>query len=358
MAQPSAMPPSRKQLWIDLGRVAGLLTGAGLLCYIIGSVLVPFAVSAFVAYLLLPIVELLEYRGLSRLAAVVAIYGGGILLLAVGAFLLAPKLTTQVQTFRGKLPEYSSLAHETLLTAQRDLESHIPELQRYRMAETIEKQVVAYANDSLESLPQLLLNAFTLISIVVIVPFMTFYLLLEGSAIKKALISLVPNRYFENALNLIYLVDVNLSAYLLGQLMDALIIGLLSAVAYSLIGVHYGMVIGLLSGLANLIPYVGPVAGASVAVLVTVLEVGITAKVLVILIVAVAIQVVDNFLVQPTLMSKSVDLHPLAVITILLIAGNLWGLWGMLLGIPTYCACKIFVEELTAVVRRESVDAI
>ena len=345
-------------MWIDLACVAGLLTGAGLFGYVLGSILVPFAVSAFVAYLLLPIVELLEHRGFSRRAAVVAIYGGGILVLAVGAFVLTPQLTKQVQTFRGKLPGYSNLAHETLLTAQRDLESHFPELQRYRIAETIEKQVVTYVNGSLQSLPQLLLNAFTLLSVVVIVPFMTFYLLLEGSAIKKALISLVPNRYFENALNLIYLVDVNLSAYLLGQLMDALIIGLLSAVAYSFIGVHYGMVIGLLSGLANLIPYVGPVAGASVAVLVTVLEGGITAKVFVILIVAVAIQVVDNFLVQPTLMSESVDLHPLAVIAILLIAGNVWGLWGMLLGIPAYCAGKIFVEELRTVLRRESVDAI
>ena len=352
------MPSSRKQLWIDLGCVAVLLTGAGVLCYLLGSVLVPFAVSAFVAYLLLPVVEFLEHRGLSRLGAVMAIYGGGILLLTVGAFLLTPKLTTQIQTFRGKLPQYSNLAHETLLTAQRDLESHVPELQRYRIAETIEHQVAAYVNNSLKSLPQVLLNAFTLLSIVVIVPFMTWYLLLEGSAIKKALISLVPNRYFENALNLIYLVDINLSAYLLGQLMDALIIGLLSAVAYSLIGVHYGMVIGLLSGVANLIPYVGPVAGASIAVLVTVLEVGITAKVFVILIVAAAIQVVDNFLVQPALMSKSVDLHPLAVIAILLIAGSLWGLWGMLLGIPAYCAGKIFVEELKTVVRRESVDAI
>jgi predicted PurR-regulated permease PerM len=351
------MPTTRKQLWIDIGGMIALVLAVGTLCVMLGSVLIPFAVSAFIAYLLMPIVEFLEHRGLSRQAAVGVIYGMGILSLVIGAWLMFPSLTAQIERFHTKLPEYSRLVQERLVMGQHDLEARIPELKEYQLAETITTQATAYLRDSISSLPQLLLNIFTVLSIVVIVPFMTWYFLIEGTVIKKAIISVVPNRYFEAVLNLIYLVDTNLSAYLFGQMVDALLIGLLSAVGYSLIGVHYGMVIGLLSGLANLIPYVGPVVGASAAILITVMEVGITPKVVAIIVVASSVQVVDNFLVQPTLMSRSVDLHPFAVVAILLVAGDVWGLWGMLLGIPVFCACKIFLEEVVGVVRRRSVDA-
>jgi predicted PurR-regulated permease PerM len=352
------MLATRKQLWIDFGCLAGLLGAVGLLCYALGGVLAPFAASAFAAYLLLPVVEFLERRGLSRQAAVNTLYGGSILVAVSAALLLIPQFMSQVETLHGKLPEYSSLAQEKLLLAQRDLEARIPEMAQYRVAETITGQAATYIEESMHSLPRLLLNAFTLISILVIVPFMTWYLLIEGATIKKSLISLVPNRYFETVLNLIHRVDANLSAYLFGQLTDALVVGLLSAIGYSLIGVHYGIVIGMASGFVNLIPYVGPVAGALIAILVTVLEIGFTVKILFILLVAAAVQVGDNFFIQPTVMSKSVALHPFAVLAILLIAGDVWGLWGMLLGIPVFCVCKIVVEELVGVIRRQSVDVI
>ena len=349
---------SRKQLWTDLGGLAGVLGAAAVLCYALGTILVPFAGAAFVAYLLVPVVEFLERRGLSRRGAVGVLYGGFVLVGGMAAFLLIPPFMTQVESLHNSLPQYATLAQAKLLEVQGDLERSVPELERYHVAETITAQGAAYLNQSVRSLPQLLLNVFTLISIVVIVPFVTWYLLIEGSHIKKRLISLVPNRHFETALNLIHRVDANLSAYLFGQLMDAAVVGFLSAIGYSAIGVHYGMVIGILSGLANLIPYVGPVAGALVAVLITLLEVGMTVKILFILLVASTIQVLDNFLIQPTLMSKSVDLHPLAVLVILLVGGDLAGLWGMVLGIPAFCAGKILVEEVTGAVRRQSADVL
>lgn len=352
------MSMSRKQLWTDLGGLAALLAAAAMLCYVLGSVLAPFAAAAFVAYILMPVVEFLEHRGLSRVAAVSLLYGAFALIGGIAALLLIQPFTTQMEALSSNLPHYADLAQAKLGQAQVDLEAKFPGLQRYRLAETIATQVGAYVDESVQSLPTLLLNLFTLVSIVVIVPFMTWYLLVEGSAIKKALVSLVPNRHFETALNLIHRVDANLSAYLFGQLVDALMVGLLSAIGYSAIGVHYGMVIGILSGLANLIPYVGPVVGALAAVAVTLLEAGLTTKVLSILLVASAIQMIDNFFIQPTVMSKSVDLHPFAVLAILLIAGDAWGLWGLLLGIPAFCVCKIFVEELAGVARRRSVDAL
>jgi putative permease len=192
----------------------------------------------------------------------------------------------------------------------------------------------------------------TLLTVFVLVPIMTWYLLLESRAIKKFVIGLVPNRYFEAALNLLYRVDQHLSRYLAGLLVDAVVVGLLLSVGYSIIGVPFGMAIGISSGVVHLIPYLGPVFGAVVALLVTLLESGVTIKLVYVLLVASAVHLFDALLIQPLVLSKTADLHPLTVLMILIIGGNAFGIWGMLLGVPAFCVGRILVQEYLSISRR------
>jgi putative permease len=352
------MIPKGQQLQTDLGYLAAILGLGALLAYIAGIALFPVLASCFIAYILAPVVDFVERRGFSRDAAVGAIYAIG-LILAISALLyFIPILRDQLTALRTKLPEYSHQIQQVSVALQTDWNRRFPELAQFNIAGSITHKFSLYLGGIVERLPQLLLNAFTLVSILLVIPLLTWYLLIEGRTIKKSLVAVVPNRYFEATLNLIFRVDHHLSSYLRAQLLDALCVGVLSVIGYSLIGVQYSIVIGILAGVAHLIPYLGPVVGGGAAVLVTLLEAGGTAKLLSILLVVAGVQLIDNYFIQPTIMSKITNLHPLGVLVILLIAGKVFGVWGLVLGIPVFCVGKIFFQELLVVVRRQSTETI
>lgn len=346
----------RKTLWVDAGYLGGILSTVGFLVYLLGTVLYPFFAACFAAYLLTPVVESLERRGLSRLGAVGFLYGIFFVAMIGMAIYLIPTLDREVRTLRSELPHYSYRVQEKLVLLQGKVEREFPELKQLKLTERVAQESSAYLAQLSERLPQLLLDAFTLASIFLLIPFFTWYLLLEGAAIKKSLIGLVPNRYFEATLNLIYRINQHLSRYMLALLVDALCVGLLSGITYSMIGVRFAIVIGIISGIASAIPYVGPVVGALAALLVIALEESFMSKLLHILLVASVIYTIDHLVIKPTLMSKTADLHPLTVLLVLIIGGDIFGFWGLVLGIPMLCVVKIFLQELIGVLRKQSAE--
>jgi putative permease len=352
------MIPKRQQLWTDLVYLAAMLCLGGLLAYVFSMALLPVLASCFIAYVLAPVVDFVERRGFSRAAAVRMLFAIG-LTVTIGALLyFIPILADQMTALRTKLPEYSRQIQQVALAFQTDWNHRFPELRQFDMVGNITRKLSLYVTERLEHLPELLLNAFTLVSILLVIPLFTWYLLIQGRTIKKSLLAFVPNRYFEATLNLIYRVDQHLSGYLRAQLLDAIIVGLLSVIGYSLIGVQFSIVIGILAGVAHLIPYLGPVVGGGAAILVSLLEAGVTMKLLSILLVVAGVHLIDNFFIQPTIMSKITNLHPLGVLVILTIAGRVFGVWGLVFGIPIFCIGKIFLQELLVVVRRQTTETL
>src|SRR5262249_3278713 len=153
----------------------------------------------------------------------------------------------------------------------------------------------------------------------------------------------------EATLNLIYRIDQHLSRFLFGLLINAVCISLLSAIGYSLIGVRFGIAIGILSGVVSVIPYVGPIVGTGAALLVSLLDESSISTVIYVILVSSAIYAFDNLVVKTVVISKATDLHPLTVVLILVISGHLFGLWGLVFGIPMYCIVKIFIQEVAGV---------
>jgi putative permease len=346
----------RKTLWVDAAYLGVILSTVGFLVYLLGTVLYPFFAACFASYLLTPVVDSLERRGLSRFGAVGFLYGIFFVAMTGMTIYLLPTLDREVRTLRSELPHYSYQVQERLILLQGKVEREFPELEQLKLTGRAAKESSAYLAQLSERLPQLLLDAFTLASIFLLIPFFTWYLLLEGAAIKKSLIGLVPNRYFEATLNLIYRINQHLSRYMLAVLVEAICVGLLSGVAYSMIGVRFGIVIGILSGIATPIPYVGPVVGALAALLVIALEESFMSQLLHILLIASVIYMLDHLVIKPTLMSKTADLHPLTILLVLIIGGNVFGFWGLVLGIPILCVVKIFLQELQGVLRRQSTE--
>ena len=225
----------------------------------------------------------------------------------------------------------------------KDLE---PLIQPYLGAETdIASQVKKYGGDLTATLlgrtTDLLGGVASGLSLVVIVPFVAFFFLREGKRISHGMIELVPNAYFELCLNLIHQINGQIGGYIRGQLLAVSVVAGLSWVGLSIVGMPYALPVGILAGLANMIPYLGPFIGivsASAVALATQQGMDMVWQVMILFII---IQIIDNVLIQPLVVAKSVDLHPLIVLIVVMIGSDLMGIVGMLIAVPVTGILKV-----------------
>jgi putative permease len=190
-----------------------------------------------------------------------------------------------------------------------------------------------------------LFDAASAITSMILIPFIVFFLMKDGHAFKRALISLVPNRYFEFTLYLLYKLNVQFGNYLRGQLLDSLIVGTLATAALWALDIKYFLIIGAFTGLANIIPYVGPITGAALAIIVSMLQTGSLEKVLSLIAAFTVIKLIDDVIVQPLVVARTVQMHPLTVLLAVLAGGQLYGVLGMLLSVPIAGFIKVVVRE-------------
>ena len=188
---------------------------------------------------------------------------------------------------------------------------------------------------------QLLSGVISGIMLIVIVPFVAFFFLKEGHRITHGLIELVPNRYFEMTLSLMHSINNSIGGYIRGQLLAVTVVALMSIAGLSIIGMNYAFPVGVVAGLANMIPYLGPLIGIIMASVVALATLGGTAMVTQVVILFLFIQIIDNVLIQPIVVAKSVNLHPLVVMVVVMIGSDLWGMVGMLVAVPVTGILKV-----------------
>ena len=205
----------------------------------------------------------------------------------------------------------------------------------------IQQFIVTNVDDVLHYVPSLVV----LITELGIFPLIMFFLLKDGRRIKKGFINLAPNRYFEFTLNVLHKTDVQLGNYLRGQFIASSVVAVLSIAALWLLKVDYFVLIGLFAGLTNMIPYLGPATGATVAALISVVTTGNFDTVLPIIVAFVIIQTIDNVGVSPLVLARNVKLHPLLILLTLILAGKFFGFLGLLLAVPVTAVLKVFVQE-------------
>lgn len=296
--------------------------------------------SVLVAFVLKPLVKMLEFRlGLRRSIAIACVFivvGGLVALVAIEAVpFLINRLQTMYQQFR--VFPFEVKLNEAAQRFAKD----VPFLD----ATTIAGKINQYISDTLQSVGGGLENAFGYLATVAIVPFVTYFILAEGDHALKKLIERVPNKYFEMTLNVLNKIERDLVGYLRGWILDSVIIGLLSVVAMYAIGIDYPILIGTVAGVANLIPYLGPIVGAVPAFMVSLTQYGDFRMLLPIAAATFLVQLIDNIVVQPLCYAKTVDMHPLTVIIVLVIGNQLMGVMGMLLAIPIATVLKVSAIE-------------
>ena len=191
-------------------------------------------------------------------------------------------------------------------------------------------------------------GAFSVFTTGVIILFLTFFLLNGGRQMKKAFIQVVPNRFFEVALVLIQGLDRQLGDYLRSRLIQTIIISIIAAIGYWILGLRFAILIGIIAGLANLIPYIGPFIGAIPAIIVVFLgsRFGLGWSLLAVITLTLVIQIIDNAIITPLIIGKSVELGPVTTIVVVLLGEQLLGLIGLLMAVPIAAMCKLIIEEV------------
>tara|TARA_R110002096_G_scaffold151859_2_gene314614 strand:+ start:16996 stop:18084 length:1089 start_codon:yes stop_codon:yes gene_type:complete len=184
-------------------------------------------------------------------------------------------------------------------------------------------------------------------SAILVVPFAAFFFLKDGSKIRRDVLTLVPNKYFETTLTLIDKIEKRLSIYFRSVLLQSLLVALASWGTLSVAGLNNSLSVGIAVGVANTIPYFGPIIGYILSVIISIIETGDFSLVLVCLLAIFVVQMLDNILLQPMLFSRSADMHPVAILFIILIGAETAGVLGMLVAIPIATVIKITINQIT-----------
>ncbi len=314
----------------------------------VGDLVKLMVVSVLLAYILDPVAVFLESRGLTRIISTAVIFLTFSALAAVFITLLLPVLTEEITALQQVLGAGEKSAAFTAI--DRKIQDNLVFLgiKHFSLSDKLQGAAEAFGNWVFSHL----LDIASLVTNLVIIPFIVFFFLKDGREIKKQLIRLVPNRYFEFSLNLLYKMDLQMGNFLRGQLLDAIIFGFMSVAVLWCLGVKYFLVIGIIAGIANLIPFLGPVAGASAAVVVSVIDRGDLTGAGIIVAAFVLMKLLDDTVVQPLIVAKSVDLHPLAVLLAVIVGGRFFGILGMLLSVPLTGFMKVVIAESSTALRR------
>lgn len=289
-----------------------------------------------------PLVTFLENRDVPRLTGILFVFVLLILLSVILVRLLAPVISQEIASL-GTATDAQATA-QIIDRLKTDLAGKIPLLRLPAIDEKIGPQLQGMLASFMQNAFDFMLGLLSAAPNAVLVAFMVFFLLKDGRRLKKALIAGVPNRYFEMALLIIHKMTEQLSRYLQGQMVVAAAVAALSILALYLLQVPYFFFIGILAGIANIIPYFGPIVGAVPAIAIALIHTGSFNLVLAIVIAFAAIQLIENIFISPYVTARSVELHPLAIIVVILLGGSLLGMWGMLLAVPVASIMKVTVQ--------------
>ncbi len=309
--------------------------------------------AALLAYVLDPLVTAIEQRGFSRATST-----GFVTLVLIAAatvfwWTMVPLVIGQVYAMQAG--SASEPAMKAILRLQDLIRS------RFGFIGLAEYDLIAQLTEVkvklIQKIPDFLLQgSLSFLIGVVMTPLIMFFFLKDGRQMKKYFIGLVPNRYFEFSLDLLYKMDTQLGNYLRGQFLDAVIFGMLATAVLWLLGIPYFLFIGIFAGLANLIPFVGPIVGACAAFGAVVFEQGDVTRGIYALAAFAGLKLVDDLLVQPLAVGKTVNLHPVAVAIGIVVGGQLFGILGMLLVVPVMGFVKVVFEESIDTYRRYRFD--
>lgn len=304
---------------------------------------IPITVAFLVTLMLNPFVDFLESAGVPRLAATMIVFALFVGALYAAVSILVPLVQDQVKSIAAEWPEINKRSNAFLAQGSQILSQKLPsfiKIERIKVDQLLDMgaaEVKAVA-ESLKS------HLHVVLTHLIITPIITIIFLLQGDDIYRAIIRMIPNRYFEMTLLIVYRVKHQITGYIRGLAIQLLINVVIFAVGFKLIGLNYGFTMGVIAGSLNFIPYVGPVIGIIPALAIGVMQ-GSEITLLVLVVFALA-HLFDNVFTQPVILARSAELHPLLAILGLITCQQLFGVVGMIIAIPLVGILLVTIEVM------------
>ncbi len=311
---------------------------------VIMTVSIPFFISIFITYLLHPIVEYTYNRGVPRPLAILLIY-----LIFFGALGLIgykgiPIIIDQLWELSDNFPRLSRIYSDWIKQIHSST-SGWPDGIHERVDQTFTEFEGMLSNLLVKVISGLkgIINSFF---IIIVIPFIVFYLLKDFDQVKKTMWYLTPRKWRQSGMLFLKDVDKSLGSYIRGQLTVCIIIGGLATISLWLVGMKYPLVLGIIIGITNIIPYFGPIIGAFPAVIIAAT---ISVKMVIfVLIIIFGLQFIEGNILSPLIVGKSLHIHPVLIILALLIGGEIGGVVGLILAVPIFAVLKVTITHISS----------
>ena len=314
------------------------------LSYFFADILAMLAISILIAMIFNPIVDFLERKGISRGISVLIVF------ISIGSFIfsgfsyLLPKITVQFNNITGKLTQDNL---QLLIHKFNDsVKVVFPFLNNVNIVEKLSGGMQNIMLGWLNNFTNIAYSIVSIFAVLIIVPFITFFLLKDNKRIISGIINVMPNKYFEVSYSVIRKISIQLGRFVRGWIFDAFMVGLMSWIGLAILGIDNSASIGFIAGIGHLIPYFGPILGGIPAIIISVIQFGNFSMLPKILLMFCSIYLIDNGFIQPNVYSKSTDIHPLMIIFLILIGSQAMGILGMLLAVPAATVIKTAAREI------------
>lgn len=317
------------------------------LIWLLAPVIMPFAIAAMLAYLGDPLADRLEKLGMGRTLAVSIVFVVLVLVAAGALLLLVPLIARQVESVVQNFPNYLTWARDTALPwLQRKLHLDPHALDSDRLMAAL-KEHIGSIGSVLGKLSRSGVGAVMWLTNLVLIPVVAFYLLRDWDRLVAWIDRMLPRSVEPTIAHLARESDAVLGAFVRGQLLVMLALGIFYGVALTLVGISVGPLIGMVAGLLSFVPYLGFITGFAAAIIAALVQHGDWSHVLLVVGVFVVGQLLEGYVLVPRLVGEKIGLHPVAVIFAVLAGGYLFGFLGILLALPAASVILVLLRYLS-----------
>lgn len=320
---------------------------------LIRTIFLPMLLAGICFYVFNPIVDWLEKRGVKRLLSILVLYLMIIAIITILIISVIPFLREQVNSLIDNLPTYGrelkNIFNNIVGSNLVEQASRQSDFDLSKLSKDISQNISKYISGFSQGLFHVVGTVTEIVLSIVVLPFILFYLLKDGHRLPGYVARWFPNRSNSNVLAILGDMNHALSNYIRGQIFVSLCVGTLLYIGYLVIGLDYALLLAIIAMLTNVVPYIGPIIAISPAIVIAI----VTSPFMIVklAIVWVIVQLLESKLISPQVMGKSLHIHPITVIFVILTAGNLFGLVGIILAIPGYAILKVIVLHIYKIIK-------
>lgn len=323
---------------------------------LLANVVLPVILATIAYYLLRPILQFLVRIKVPKIWGIIIILLSLIGLITLIIVLVLPFLKTQFSTLIEEFPDYFMKLINTLDAFLRTsiFSSYYVNLNVDDLIDQIPQDIGNTLQEALggvaSGVGKVISTLTGLILAIVTVPFILFYLLKDGEKLPKYILKLMPPRMRADTAQVMKEADKQISAYIQGQILVAISIGIMVFIGFLIIGMEYALLLGVLAMITSVVPYLGPIIAITPAAIIAI----VTSPFMLVklAIVWTVVQLVEGKFISPQIMGKSLHIHPITIIFVLLTSGSLFGVPGVILGIPGYALLKVLVTHMYRLFKR------